>query len=125
MSITHDCPKGGCGGTMAINKKGIYVCPDCGFTATYCELHPDEDRITVSDKIDVSQFVEMRKQRDHVLTLLRDTELVLFQPVIKTALRYLVRGMEGRDKPTVFLGNESLTNIDILEKAKKKRPTMT
>ena len=124
MSFTEDCPKGGCGGAMAINKKGTYVCPDCGNTATYYELHPDEDKVTVSDKMEVADFVDMRKQKDRVLSILRDTESILFQPIIQKAPHFLVKGMEHRDKPTVFLGKEAMQNIKLLQAAAKKRPAL-
>ncbi len=117
------CKNHGCNASMIMNKKGVYVCPECGYTATYDELHPEEKEIQISDKTSVSSFIAMRKDRDRVLSILRDTEYVLFHRIMLLALRFIGKHMEGRDPAIVQQAAEFTKNIETLRAAMKRRPT--
>jgi len=125
----EECREAGCSGTMTMNKKGIYVCPDCGFKATYYELHPEENEVKVTNKTSVSEFIKMRRSRDQVQSILADTELILFDPIMPVALRYLIKATEGvqtvEAATSCARAKEMRDKIDLLKVAARRRPTIT
>ena len=107
---------------MTINKKGVYVCPECGFTATYQDLHPEEEEVKITNTVSVADYLKMRKKKDSVLAILADTELILFDAVILLGLRHLIKSL--RDPVILATAKELSKKIEILREAAKKRPTM-